>query len=46
MTGKEKLQAIAYEITKFERECKRGDYTDTGDVWDLLLWIKKLARAS
>ena len=38
------MDEIIKRISAFERECKRGDYTDSGDVWDLLYWIKKAAK--
>ena len=42
MSKAEKLKTIVHEINMFEKEC--NDHTDTGDVWDLLEWIRKFAR--
>jgi len=38
------MDEIIKRINAFERECRRGEYTDTGDAWDLLYWIKAQAK--
>lgn len=32
---------IIEQIEMFRAQCSEGDFTDTGEVWDLLDWIVK-----
>jgi hypothetical protein len=37
------LKAIRDEIRQFDRECKKAEYTDTDEAWDLLYRVRKRA---
>jgi hypothetical protein len=36
------LAHIVERIDAFDKECAEAEYTDTGDVWDLLRWIREV----
>lgn len=37
---KDTTELIIEEIDKFDAQCAADEYTDTGEVWDLLNWIR------
>jgi hypothetical protein len=43
MTSEEKLEEIADIIRVFDRDCAAQEYTDTGDVWQILNDILEIA---
>ena len=42
--AKKELADIVASISRFDRECKSVDYTDTGDVWEVFDDLKRSAR--
>lgn len=41
MTKGQEAQVLS-AIKRFNKECEQSSYTDTGDAWELLNWIKEL----
>lgn len=41
MTKAQEMDVLDY-IKRFQAECERSSYTDTGDAWELLAWIREL----
>ena len=37
-------KGIMIEIDLFDEQCDEAQHTDTGEVWDLLYWIRKQAQ--
>ena len=34
------IRSIKQAIDEFDEECEKAEYTDIGDAWDLLNWIR------
>lgn len=43
-TAKKELADIIASITRFDRRCKANEYTDVGDVWEVLYNNRSRAR--
>ncbi len=42
-TANDRLHVISQRITAFTVECEKAEYTDVGEVWDLLEALNELA---
>lgn len=39
----ERLERVSAIIADFDKQCAEGEHTDSGDAWDLLYRIKRIA---